>query len=135
MCFTTEPCLGGSLLKTVPISSISRAGITTVGDIIDLDERCYISAGVLSHKVGINSIASDAIKQVVSRFKESWTHCINSFFTEYNCLFFEHDPDVTLSQISSHVEVTSAFAERKAFYNFHSALQTADDNLPEDSAT
>ena len=30
----------------------------------------------------------------------------------------------------NHVELTLACAEKKAFYNYHSALKTADDNLP-----
>ena len=45
-------------------------------------------------------------------------------------IFFKYDPDVTLSVLFNHAELTLACAERKAFYNYHSALHTADANLP-----
>ena len=111
--------------KSVPISSFCKAGITTVRDIIDLNGGYYTSAEVLSLRVGINSvrIASNAIKEIVSCFKESWTHCINFFFTDDNYQFFEYDPDVTLSVLANHAELTLACVERKAFYKYHSALQ------------
>ena len=38
--------------------------------------------------------------------------------------------DVTLSVLSNYAELTLACAGKKAFYNYHSALQIADDNLP-----
>ena len=46
-------------------------------------------------------------------------------FFEY-CLL-SHCHTVTLS---NHDELTLACAEKKAFYNYHSALQTTDDNFP-----
>ena len=115
------------------MSSFCKASITTVRYIIDLDKKCYISVEVLSLRVGINSIriVSYVMKQIISsHIKVSWQRCINAFFNDDSYQFSEYDPDVTLSVLLNHDELTLACAGKKAFYNYHSALQTADDNLP-----
>ena len=88
-------------------------------------------AEILSQRVRINYIrfASNVIKQIVSSFKVSWQHFINAFLHVDSYQFFEYDHGVTLSVLLNHTELTLPCAGDKAFYNYDSALQTAN-NLP-----
>ena len=66
---------------------------------------------------------------------QDWNQFSATFLYKHCMTVFRILPTVTLSHchtvtLSNHDELTLACAEKKAFYNYHSALQTTDDNFP-----
>ena len=67
-----------SCYEVEPISNFCEAGITIVEDLIDIKNKCYISANILSSKVKINSMR--IASKLFSKIHFISSTCVERFY-------------------------------------------------------
>ena len=111
------------------MSNFCKADISLLLEIsllIDLDKRCFISAEMLSRR--LESIRYELIPTLWSKLFHLLMHLGNTVLTLFLTMVVISFSDTTLFSDRLLCPITpSACAERQAFYNYHSALHTADD--------
>ena len=68
------------------------------------------------------------LAKLILSLPHAWKDSIRHFFRSDSYEFHEYQPDISLSCMSSNVELPLVFSEKKAFYNLHSYAQVSDDD-------